>query len=173
MEALPCRVSRIITTEHVFPNNLNNHQTLFGGHIVAQMDMAASISATRHARKLCVTASIDHVDFLGPVTEVDYISYESFVVLTGKTSLIVFVKAVAENLFSGDRRIAATSFLTFVALENGKPVPVPAVLPETEEELALHHLAKKRKEKIGDKIEQSKVLARILTSERKAPTDLI
>ncbi len=85
------------------------------------MDMTASLSAAKHSRKSCVTASIDHVDFIEPVTEEDFISYEAFVVVTGKSSMIIFVKVIAENLLTGIKRIAATSFLTFVALENGKP----------------------------------------------------
>ena len=50
-------------TSRVFPTDLNDHNTLFGGKILAEMDMVASISATRHARKECVTASMDWVDF--------------------------------------------------------------------------------------------------------------
>lgn len=46
----------------------------------------------------------------------------------------VFVKVIAENLLAGERRIAATCFITFVALKDGKPSSVPQVLPETEEE---------------------------------------
>ena len=50
--------------------------------------------------------------------------------------MIIFVKVIAENLLTGIKRIAATSFLTFVALENGKPAPVPQVIAQTEEEKA-------------------------------------
>ncbi|MBO9129009.1 acyl-CoA thioesterase [Bacillus sp. 165] len=165
MNEIPCHVSRVFQTERVFPTNLNNHHTLFGGHILSQMDMTASISAARHCRKECVTASIDHVDFLGPVTEKDYVTYESFVVFTGRTSMVIFVKAVAENLLTGLKRIAATSFLTFVALENGKPVLIPKVVPETEEEKALYHLALKKQEKKHEQIEHSKAIASILAAD--------
>ena len=71
--------------------------------------MVASISATRQ-RKECVTAS----DFLHPVRSSDCVSYESFVIWTGRTSMEVFVKVVAEDLISGEKRIAATSFVTLL-----------------------------------------------------------
>ena len=103
-------------TSRVFPTDLNDHNTLFGGKILAEMDMVASISASRHSRKECVTASMDWVDFLHPVRSSDCVSYESFVIWTGRTSMEVFVKVVAEDLISGEKRIAATSFVTFVAL---------------------------------------------------------
>ncbi|GAA3326540.1 hypothetical protein GCM10020331_062860 [Ectobacillus funiculus] len=61
----------------------------------------------------------------------------------------VFVKVTAENLLSGERKIAATAFfLTFVALdEQGRPVTIPSVLPETEEEVYLHRTAPERTKK--------------------------
>ncbi|TYR81284.1 acyl-CoA thioesterase [Priestia megaterium] len=163
VEQIPCSVSRVVKSQHIFPNDLNNHHTLFGGKIVADMDVIASLSATKHSRKSCVTASIDHVDFIEPVTEKDFISYESFVVLTGKSSMIIFVKVIAENLLTGVKRIAATSFLTFVALENGKPAPVPKVVAQSEEEKSLQKIALERKETKKTKVEHSKSIARILS----------
>ena len=72
---------------------------------------------------------MDWVDFLHPVRSSDCVSYESFVIWTGRTSMEVFVKVVAEDLISGEKRIAATSFVTFVALsKENNPVPVPRVI---------------------------------------------
>jgi acyl-CoA hydrolase len=79
----------------------------------------------------------------------------------------VFVKVVAENLKTGERRIAATAFLTFVALdENGKPVPVPKVIPETEEEKMLYETAPVRAELRKRHREESKKLASYLTTRK-------
>ncbi|MGG2086968.1 acyl-CoA thioesterase [Priestia aryabhattai] len=162
-KAVLCSVSRVVKSQHIFPNDLNNHHTLFGGKIVADMDMTASLSAAKHSRKSCVTASIDHVDFIEPITEEDFISYEAFVVVTGKSSMIIFVKVIAENLLTGIKRIAATSFLTFVALENGKPAPVPQVIAQTEEEKSLQKVALERKESKKTQVEHSKAIASILS----------
>ncbi|WP_255396049.1 acyl-CoA thioesterase, partial [Bacillus sp. S2-R3J1-FB-BA1] len=77
--------SRVFKTSRVFPTDLNEHNTLFGGKILAEMDMVASVSAKRHARNECVTASMDWVDFLHPVRSSDWVSYECFVIWTGRT----------------------------------------------------------------------------------------
>jgi acyl-CoA hydrolase len=72
----------------------------------------------------------------------------------------VFVKVVAEHLRTGERRIAATAFLTFVAIdEDGKPVPVPRVIPETAEEKMLYQTAPNRAEIRRRHREESKKLA--------------
>ncbi len=144
MSSKYCHESRSALTVRVFPTDLNNHQTLFGGKILADMDMTASITASKHSRLKCVTASIDHVDFLHPVTEEDCISYESFVVVTGTSSMVIFVKAIAENLITGNRRVAAASFLTFVGMKDNKTVPVPSIILETVEERELAEIAKAR-----------------------------
>lgn len=76
----------------------------------------------------------------------------------------VFVKVITEDLKSGERKIAATSFLTFVALdENSKPVQVPRVIPETEEEKRLHETAVQRAEMRRFRREESKKFADYLT----------
>jgi len=71
---------------------------------------------------------------------------------------------IAENLMSGDRKIAATAFLTFVALDdNGKPTKVPSIIPETEEEKKLFETGKERAEKRKIHRKSSKELASVLT----------
>lgn len=82
-----------------------------------KLDDAATLSARRHSReKECVTASTDSIDFLCPIHQTDSVCVESFVTYTGKTSMEVFCKVIAEDIMTGERRIAATAFLTFVAL---------------------------------------------------------
>ncbi|CAM4077594.1 acyl-CoA thioester hydrolase [Bacillus manliponensis] len=157
------RESRAIKTTRVFPNDLNNHQTLFGGKLLSEIDSIASIAAARHSRKHCVTASIDSVDFLTPLHQTDSVCYESFVCYTGKSSMEVFVKVIAENLLSGDRRIAATCFITFVALQDGKPSAVPGVIAETKEEHWLYETGKDRAEKRKLNRVKSKEMAEVLT----------
>lgn len=75
----------------------------------------------------------------------------------------VFVKVVAENLLEGKRRIAATCFITFVALKDGKPSSVPQVLPETEEEHWLYTTGKERAQSRKDNRSKSKEMADVLT----------
>jgi acyl-CoA hydrolase len=165
LEAKTCKESRVIRTSRIFPNDINNHNTMFGGKLMSDMDIIASISAQRHCRAEVVTASTDSVDFLCPITQKDSVCFESFVTWTGSSSMEVFVKIIAENLRTGDRKIAATAFLTFVALDdNGKPTKVPAVVPETEEEKKLHETGKERAEHRKTHRKNSKELASYLTT---------
>lgn len=79
----------------------------------------------------------------------------------------IFVKVVSENLRTGDRKIAATAFLTFVALDDdGKPTEVPQVIPETEEEKFLYGTAPERAERRKQHRLASKNLAGHLTVEK-------
>lgn len=127
---------------------------------MSYMDDIASISASKLCRATAVTASTDSVDFLYPIRPADAVSLESFVTWTGKSSMEVFVKVITEDLRTGERRIAATSFLTFVALDaNNKPIPVPQVLPETEEEKKLFETAEHRAEMRKHRREESKKFA--------------
>ncbi|MEC2970465.1 acyl-CoA thioesterase, partial [Bacillus cereus] len=90
--------------------------------------------------------------------------YESFVIWTGSTSREVFVQGVAEDLISGENRRAATSFVTFVALsKENNPLPVPRLIPETEEDKELHRIAVLRAEQRHIRKAESKKVATLLT----------
>ncbi|TBL79977.1 acyl-CoA thioesterase [Paenibacillus thalictri] len=165
MEQSPIKLSRCYKTARVFPTDVNNHNTLFGGKLMAYIDDIASISASKHCRRSVVTASTDSVDFLFPIRPTDSVCLESFVTWTGKSSMEVFVKVITEDLKTGERKIAATSFLTFVALdENKKPVTVPHAIPETEEEKRLNETALHRAEMRRSRREGSKKFADYLTT---------
>lgn len=161
MESKPCSASLSIRNSHVLPPDTNSHGTLFGGKLMAYIDDIAAIAATRHARKPVVTASTDSVDFLHPVYEGYTICLEAFVTWTSNTSMEVFVKAVTENLLTGDRKVCTTAFITMVALdENNKPTPVPDVYPETEEQKWLYNSAAERAEYRKKRRTDSKNLAK-------------
>jgi acyl-CoA hydrolase len=77
----------------------------------------------------------------------------------------VFVKIIAEDLKSGERKMAATALLTFVALdEHKRPTRVPKVIPETEEERKLHETAPERARIRKERKQKSKELASFLTT---------
>ncbi|PKR85028.1 acyl-CoA thioesterase [Heyndrickxia camelliae] len=161
MNAKKVSESRIVNTAQVLSCDLNNYNTLFGGILMKKLDDAATLSARRHSRiSECVTASTDSIDFLCPIHQTDSVCVESFVTYTGRTSMEIFCKVIAEDIMTGERRIAATAFLTFVALdENKKPVQVPGVIPETEEEIFLYNTAKERAEMRKLRRQKSKELA--------------
>lgn len=102
---------------------------------MAYIDKIASIASMRHARKPVVTVSSDSLDFLEPVKVGEAVRLEAYVTWTHKTSMEVFVKVESEDLLTGEVKTTATSYLTFVAIgPDGRPSPVPAVYPETDEE---------------------------------------
>ncbi len=145
MEAKSMKDSRCVKISNVFPPDTNNHNTLFGGKLMSMIDDIASLAAKRHSRRDVVTASTDSVDFLRPIHAGNSVSLESYVTFTGRTSMEVFVKVVTEDLKTGEKNIAATSFLTFVALDDeGNPTAIPNIYPETEEEKKLHSSAPSR-----------------------------
>lgn len=144
-ELKPCNASRVIRSSRVFPNDFNNHNTLFGGRLLSDMDQVASISAAKHSRRECVTASVDTVEFLQPIRPEEAVTFESFVVWTGTSSMEVFIKVHAENMRTGETKIAAIAYFTFIALDaSGKPVKIPQVYPETVEERYLYEKSKQR-----------------------------
>lgn len=137
--------SRTIMTQLIFPLDTNHHETMFGGKLMEYMDKVAAISAMRHARKQVVTASTDSLDFLAPIRVGEVIEVEAFVTWTHRSSMEIYVTVESENLYTGERRKTVTAFFNFVALgADGKPSPVPAVVPESEEERGLHTSAPER-----------------------------
>ncbi|QKY70542.1 acyl-CoA thioesterase [Lentibacillus sp. CBA3610] len=160
MDKKPCKNSLTVKTSHVLPPDTNNHGTLFGGKLMAHIDDVAAIAAVRHSRKPVVTASTDSVDFLAPVKEGDSVCVEAFVTWAHDTSMEVFVKAVTENLLTGNRKVCTTAFLTFVAVDdNGKPTSVPQVYPVSSQEKQLHESASERAAERKKRRKHSKEMA--------------
>ncbi|SDJ84646.1 acyl-CoA thioesterase [Sediminibacillus albus] len=167
-EARRPQESLIVNTDQVMINDLNNYNTLFGGVLMKKLDNNATLSARRHARvKECVTASTDSIDFLYPIHQTDSVCVESFVSYTGNKSMEIFCKVIAEDMITGHRQMAATAFLTFVALDDDKnPLKVPEIIPETAEEQFLYESGKERAEMRRSRRKQSKELTEIIGLEK-------
>ncbi|MBM7621560.1 acyl-CoA hydrolase [Bacillus tianshenii] len=141
-------VSRTIQTRLVLPPDTNHMGTIFGGVILSYIDEIAAITAMKHSRNVVVTASIDQVTFLSPAKVGDILTLEAIVASTGRTSMEIFVKVENENYETGEKTTTTTSFLTMVAKgKDGKPTPVPGVIPETDAEKILFESASERKKK--------------------------
>ena len=119
----------------VFPNDLNANDTVFGGLIMALMDRLAVVVASRHAGRVCVTAGVDAVNFIAPARRGDVLIYSVAVNRAWNTSMEVGCRVEAERNEGGDRRHIVSAYLTFVAMdEQGRPQPVPELVPESEHE---------------------------------------
>ena len=129
------RASRVETVQLVLPGLTNTHGTIFGGILMQWIDIAAGISAGRHAGGPVVTASMDRLHFITPVNLGEIVTLQAQVNFAAHTSMEVGVRVLAETRPGGERRQATRAYLTFVAVDDaGKPRPVPALKPETAEE---------------------------------------
>jgi acyl-CoA hydrolase len=134
------------TTQLMMPQHANVLGNVFGGVILAMMDTAAGISAVRHARSICVTASVDRVDFREPIHIGDLVIMKASVNYVGRTSMEIGVRVESEHLRTGERTHTNSCYLTFVAIDkNGKPIEVAPITPETAEEKRRYEAAKQRR----------------------------
>lgn len=135
LQAKPVSQSQVEMTEIVNPEDTNPLGTIFGGRVMALMDKAAAVASMRHCRRITVTASVDRINFINPIQLGDIVILRSSVNQTFHTSMEVGVKVFSEDPKSGSHQHTCTAYLTFVALgEDHRPVPVPALLLETEDQ---------------------------------------
>lgn len=136
-----------ILTDLVLPGETNPLNNLFGGELLARMDRAASITARRHSRRICVTASVNHVAFNKAIPLGSVVTVEAKVSRTFSTSMEIFIDVWTEDRESGIKHKANEAIYTFVAVdETGSPVPVPPIEPQTELEISRFEAALRRKQ---------------------------
>jgi len=129
------RASRVETVQLVLPGLTNTHGTIFGGILMQWIDIAAGISAGRHAGGPVVTASMDRLHFITPVNLGEIVTLQAQVNFAAHTSMEVGVRVLAETQPGGARRQATRAYLTFVAVDDaGRPRPVPPLKTETADE---------------------------------------
>jgi acyl-CoA hydrolase len=136
-----------VTTKIVLPNDTNPLDKLFGGRLLAWMDENASISAHRHCRRVCVTASVNHVSFDKPIDSADLVVIESKVSRAFTSSMEVYIDVFVESHITGEREKCNEAIYTFVAVDqHGAPIQVPNLIPESEIEKSRYEGALRRKQ---------------------------
>jgi len=136
-----------ITTKIVLPNDTNTLGNLFGGELLAWMDVIASVSAHRHSKRVVVTASVNNVTFQKPINHASIVTLEAKVSRAFNSSMEVFVDVFVEDPVTGQREKCNEAIYTFVAVDqNGNPIQVPALIPESEEEKMRYDGALRRKQ---------------------------
>lgn len=121
--------------EIIFPNDANPLGNIFGGRVMQLIDIVGSMAAVRHARNAVVTASMDRLDFLSPAYVGEILILHASVNYVGHTSMEVGVKVIAENPRTGEQRHTGSAYLTYVSVDqSGRPMPLPPVIPESDEE---------------------------------------
>ena len=139
--------SLTVMTDLVLPSETNPLNNLFGGELLARMDRAASIAARRHSRRIVVTASVNHVAFKHAVPLGSVVTVEAKVSRAFKSSMEVFIDVWIDDRETGTRSKANEAIYTFVAVDDtGRPVEIPAIIPETELEITRFEGALRRKQ---------------------------
>ena len=155
----PLAASKTEMTEMVLPNETNTLGRALGGVVLHWMDICAAIAGMRFAGTQCVTASMDHVDFVSPIDLGEVAVIEAYVFSTGRTSLDVMVEVHTEDPREGERRLSTSSFFTFVAVdESGRPTDVPSLECPTDAEAALRETAveerREQLQQVADRLEE-------------------
>lgn len=139
--------SIVTMTELVLPQHTNQLGNLLGGQLMHWIDICAALSAARHSNRVCVTASVDKIDFHHPVRLGNVVTLIASVNRAFRTSMEVGVKVFAESHTEGSKVHTNSAYLTFVSVdEDGKPIPTREILPETEDEKRRFENALQRRE---------------------------
>lgn len=140
--------SRTVMTELIMPNDTNPMGNLMGGYLMRWMDIVSAICAGKHCGAHVVTAAVDHISFQNPIHLGDVITLEASVTRAFNTSVEIYVEVFASNLKGMQPRRCNHAYFTFVALDDERknPIPVPPVLPLSNEEQNLYDSAARRRE---------------------------
>jgi acyl-CoA hydrolase len=139
--------SLVVMTELVLPNDTNTFGNLMGGRLMYWMDIASALSAMKHCGSPVVTASVDNISFESPIKLGNVVHIEAKVSRSFNTSMEVYIKVWGEDVLHQYKYKSNEAYFTFVALDpNGKPRPVPALAPETDEEKKIFDGALRRRQ---------------------------
>ena len=127
------------------PSHINHYGRLFGGQLLYWIDELAGIVAIRHSGAIVTTAAVDNLQFRAPAYEGDLVVLQGQVTYVGRTSMEVRVDTFTESL-NGNRQMINRAYIDMVAIDGeGKPVEVPGLIPETEEEKREYEAAAQRR----------------------------
>jgi len=143
----PVSFSKTVLTELMIPSYSNFGGKIHGGILLSLMDKVAYVCASKHAGNYCVTASIDTVNFLQPIEVGDLVSLMASVNYVGKTSIVVGIRVVSENVKTNEVKHTNTSYFTMVAKdEDNQPAQVPGLVLANSDDIRRFLRAKSRKE---------------------------
>ena len=148
LQPKPVSASRVSLAQLSQPENANILGNVHGGWIMKLVDEAGALACMRHAQRPVVTVAIDSMVFHKPIRIGDLVLITAGVTYVGRTSLEAEVYVETENPFTGERIETNTAYLLYVALgDDGRPVPVPPLLAETEEEKRKLEEARQRQDR--------------------------
>jgi acyl-CoA hydrolase len=129
----PVSASRVTLAQLMQPEHANAIGNVHGGWIMKLVDEAGALVCMRHAQQRVVTVVVDQMTFRLPIRIGDLVILSAEVSYTGRTSMEVEVTVEAENPITGELKRTNTAYLVYVALdEDGHPISVPPIIPETD-----------------------------------------
>jgi acyl-CoA hydrolase len=147
MNAKLASASHTIMNEIVLPNDTNTLNNLMGGRLLHLMDIGAAMAAQKHSNRIVVTASVDNVSFKAPIRLGDVVTIHAKITRSFNSSMEIRIDVWSENIPSGRKEKSNEAYYTFVAVDQtGRPIPVPTVTVETDEERKLYDGALRRRQ---------------------------
>ena len=147
-KAKKVRESQVTMTELVLPNYTSQLGKLLGGQLMHWIDICAAICASQHNNCVCVTASVDKIDFIHSINLGDVVTLIASINRVFNTSMEVGVKVYSKSFEKENRIHTNTAYLTFVSVdENGRPVKAVGAIPETTEEKRRYEEALQRRDR--------------------------
>ena len=121
-------------TEYVLPQHANALGSVFGGQIMAWVDLCGAICAQRHSRHMAVTAFVDDMKFEQPVRVGEVVRLDAKVTAVFRTSMEIEIVVEGEDATTGRSWPCVDARLTFVAIDDERnPTAVPPLVLDTEE----------------------------------------
>ncbi|MFT5195855.1 MAG: acyl-CoA hydrolase [Cellvibrionaceae bacterium] len=138
--------SKITLAQVMGPTDANTLGNVHGGIIMKICDEAGAMAAVRHAGRPVVTVTVDSMRFHSPVHVGNLMFVDACVTWIGRTSIETRVTVRAENVATGKTTHTNTAYFVYVALgEDGRPMEVPRITPETAEEISAYEKGELRR----------------------------
>lgn len=160
MQESPALERQAVLSHLMLPMDANPAGNVHGGVIMKYIDNAAGVVAVRYSRTICVTASIDRMDFFKPMYIGELLILKAQLNMVGNTSMEIGVSVEGEDLLTGETKHVASAYLTFVALyDDHAPVKslTPLVLETPEDQRRNEEAMYRRTSRLEEK---RKMLAR-------------
>jgi acyl-CoA hydrolase len=129
------------------PDMANFAGNVHGGHVLKILDQAAYACASRYAARYVVTLSVDQVQFRQPIHVGELVTFLASVNHTGRSSMEIGIKVLAEDIRTQQRRHVNSCYFTMVAVDDtGKPCAVPPLVPVSDVQTKRYQQAALRKQ---------------------------
>ncbi|WBW50552.1 acyl-CoA thioesterase [Peptoniphilus equinus] len=158
--------SRVSFSHATVPEDLNEGGHVYGARLLEWADNLSAVIAISHRRGGVTTASFDQFDFIRPIKLGDFVHAKGFISGTGPHSMEIFIKFIGEDSVTGDRYLAAVTFITYAARRLKEGEVVPGIVGDTEEEKTIIAGYEGRRMRVKEKIARNQALFTAINLEK-------